>query len=622
MRNWHGNLSPFGVWHTGRRRDLLSATAIARLLFSDNEPGFFYDFDDWSTLFQDTAGTQPVTAANQGVALALDKSQGLELGPELVTNGTFDTDTDWVKNPGVTISGGEAVLSGPTGNPVLSQNGVFSAGKFYRVTFTVSGHVSGTASIRCYGTGGNEVIASASANGVVSVVYFSRADATGLIGFAGTSLTMNIDNISVRELKGNHATQATTAARPLTVIHPDGGVRNLLDRSEEFDDAAWEKRNLTVTDIDTITDISVGTATLMRVFQSSVSKNATETHTFSLDVEAGTRDVIFIEIGDGGIGDRRIKFNLTTGEFIYIGAAVTSSTADSLAVGGYRISISAIPASNTAPGLSVAFGFAPNSTNSTVTTVGDGSGTLIIRNPQHELGSEATPYQKRVNFLDVTEAGKRSIRRLYFNGTSHFMQTPTITPNTDKAQVFAGVRRVGPKSQAGAILGSSRILGGSSTSLEVFTPIISDSLDRDFAILQSGGSGNGSQVGRLTTFSDPPFSVVMTTQHNLRGSNFTERMKLRLDAVDRVMDPRNNNSLDTDFLADTWNIGRRGNNTSFFNGYIDQLITRFGTNLDSGAIETTEKYVSTKVPELVAASEVTWNASTDTYTQNLVGLGR
>jgi hypothetical protein len=267
------------------RRDLLNATAIARLLFSDDEPGVFYDFDDWSTLFQDTAGTQPVTAANQGVALALDKRLGLELGPELVTNGTFDTDTDWVKNPGVTISGGEAVLSGPTGNPVLSQNGVFSAGKFYRVTFTVSGHVSGTASIRCYGTGGNEVIASASANGVVSVVYFSRADATGLIGFAGTSLTMNIDNISVRELKGNHATQATTAARPLTVIHPDGGVRNLLDRSEEFDNAVW------------------------------------------------------------------------------------------------------------------------------------------IWGAQLELGSTATPYQKRVNFLDVTEAGKRSIRRLYFNGTSHFMTT-------------------------------------------------------------------------------------------------------------------------------------------------------------------------------------------------------
>jgi hypothetical protein len=48
------------------------------LLFSNDEPGVFYDFDDWSTLFQDTAGTQPVTAANQGVALALDKSEFAE----------------------------------------------------------------------------------------------------------------------------------------------------------------------------------------------------------------------------------------------------------------------------------------------------------------------------------------------------------------------------------------------------------------------------------------------------------------------------------------------------------------------------------------------------------------
>jgi hypothetical protein len=67
---------------------------------------------------------------------------------------------------------------------------------------------------------------------------------------------------------------------------------------------------------------------------------------------------------------------------------------------------------------------------------------VIYRVSSCELGSTATPYQKRVNFLDVTEAGKRSIRRLYFNGTSHFMTTPVITPNTDKAQVFAGVRKL------------------------------------------------------------------------------------------------------------------------------------------------------------------------------------
>ena len=44
------------------------------LLFAASEPGAWYDPSDLSTLFQDTAGTTPVTAVEQAVALMLDKS--------------------------------------------------------------------------------------------------------------------------------------------------------------------------------------------------------------------------------------------------------------------------------------------------------------------------------------------------------------------------------------------------------------------------------------------------------------------------------------------------------------------------------------------------------------------
>ena len=43
-------------------------------------------------MFQDRAGTTPVTADGQTVGLILDKSKGLVLGSELVTNGDFCTD--------------------------------------------------------------------------------------------------------------------------------------------------------------------------------------------------------------------------------------------------------------------------------------------------------------------------------------------------------------------------------------------------------------------------------------------------------------------------------------------------------------------------------------------------
>jgi len=43
-------------------------------LFVNGEQGFWYDPSDLSTLFQDSAGTTPVTAVEQPVGLILDKS--------------------------------------------------------------------------------------------------------------------------------------------------------------------------------------------------------------------------------------------------------------------------------------------------------------------------------------------------------------------------------------------------------------------------------------------------------------------------------------------------------------------------------------------------------------------
>lgn len=45
-------------------------------LFANGEQGFFYDPNDLSTMYQDAAGTVPVTAAGQLVGLMLDKSKG------------------------------------------------------------------------------------------------------------------------------------------------------------------------------------------------------------------------------------------------------------------------------------------------------------------------------------------------------------------------------------------------------------------------------------------------------------------------------------------------------------------------------------------------------------------
>ena len=45
-----------------------------KALFSNSEQGVWYDPSDRATLFQDSAGTTPVTAVEQPVGLILDKS--------------------------------------------------------------------------------------------------------------------------------------------------------------------------------------------------------------------------------------------------------------------------------------------------------------------------------------------------------------------------------------------------------------------------------------------------------------------------------------------------------------------------------------------------------------------
>ena len=197
-------------------------------LFSDGEQGVWYDPSDLTTLFQDTAGTTPVTTAGQTVGLMLDKSQGLILGPELVTNGRFDTDTTgWTTSANASLS-----LSSNALRITASSNGIATAsqaisgltiGKQYSFTFDIVAETQSTGN-PSYGSVGSNVPITSTGS---FTVYFT-ADATTVtirFGLGGAALAgeyIEIDNVSVKELPGYHATQATAAARPSYIVDADG----------------------------------------------------------------------------------------------------------------------------------------------------------------------------------------------------------------------------------------------------------------------------------------------------------------------------------------------------------------------------------------------------------------
>lgn len=210
--------------------------AIVRAIVSENN-GAWFDPSDLSTLYQDAAGTIPVTAVEQPVGLVLDKSQGLMLGPELITNGDFSNGaTGWLTGiaTGITgstsSSGGTATIyvTGSTSNDAdISLKQVCSIYRQVKITadvLSITGNLNVSLAIRTFNgsTYTFYVIPVSTSIGKISMVtpalpsgryidqvWFSVR--TSMLGAAGSVV---IDNISVRELYGNHATQSITASRP------------------------------------------------------------------------------------------------------------------------------------------------------------------------------------------------------------------------------------------------------------------------------------------------------------------------------------------------------------------------------------------------------------------------
>jgi hypothetical protein len=297
-----------GVNRLGASRSLLG-DAISNL-FSNGEQGCWYDPSDISTMFQEDTSAVPAIIG-QPVGTILDKSQGLNRGSELITNGSFDTDSNWTKAEGWSIAGGVAVANNISGKN-LSQTGLgLVTNAVYEVTFTIVTRSSGTVIVRL---GGSTPVSSLSYNAVGTYKVILRANASnntiavrGQGGFTGT-----IDNVSLKQIEGNHARQITSDKRPILARHPEGGIRNLFDYTQEFDD--WDKgTNITLTEdyatspdnTQTADRLQMGAQSLTYIRQ-LVSITAGETYTFSVYVKAtsGTSNFDMFSAGNFQLGQQ------------------------------------------------------------------------------------------------------------------------------------------------------------------------------------------------------------------------------------------------------------------------------------------------------------------------------
>ena len=338
-------------------------------------------YDDASLVFLPSGG-----AGKDGKAYSMKPVP--EYGSELVTNGDFATDSDWIKGTGWTISGGTANCDGTqTGNTLLYQNIGHSSNTLYRLQFTISNYVSGTIDFAL----DSPFFGAANSNGTF-VFDITPSSVGNFIVRADENFVGSIDNVSVKEIttsgdftfsRGSNLTATRVDSNGLI----EKGRENLLFQSNQFD-TTWSTPSTDVTPnqsgYDGSTDawlLEADVATSSANMNQSVSISGVMTA--SIYAKEGTTNWFRFSINDSGV-NTRAWFDLSgSGAVGTTAGNIIDARIESVGNGYFRCSITF---NATAANV---FLFIANADNSISYSLGD---NIYIQDAQIELGLVATEY--------------------------------------------------------------------------------------------------------------------------------------------------------------------------------------------------------------------------------------
>ena len=209
-----------------------------------------------------------------------------------------------------------------------------------------------------------------------------------------------------------------------------------------------------------------------------------------------------------------------------------------------------------------------------VTAIGQTVGRIIDKSGR---GNHLTAISDAARGLYQADVSGRPF--VLFDGVDDGYLTPTITPGTDKVQIFAGVRKLSDAA-TGVVVESST--GSGNGRFGIFAPASAAATNYQFASV-----GTAATLPIASGF-PAPTTDVLTALADISGPSAT----FRVDGVQRA---RTTSSQGTgNYIASPLYIGRRGGTTLPFNGRIYSLIVRFGPNLDAQRIRQVERYVAEK----------------------------
>lgn len=533
----------------------------AASLFAAGEQGVWYDPSDMSTMFQDAAGTTPVTAMEQPVGLILDKSKGLVLGPELVTNGDFSNGTTgWGTMNGATIVvvNGELEVTGYSTECFARARQYISVipGRTYLIRATAR---RGTAWPYPYLSpiAGTDYSTASRTNVTIGGYYVAQNNTIDLqVGLYGCgSGTVYFDNISVREVPGNHARQTTTASRPVLSAR-----YNLLTNTERFGATSWLK-------------FTTGSSTVLVTDNFGIAPDGTQTAT-RLQLT-----------GSGGFAEVFQRSSAVVAGVQYrvsIWMRSLSGTQNTTITGASPYS-SLVTVTEQWQQFSIAA--TATASNFGVDIIANALGAsasldILVWHPDLRVANESSslPVYQRVNTAtDYDITGFKPYLR--FDGVDDWLVTPSINfTSTDKVTVFAGVRKLSDATRGIIVEQMTSGLSGGITA---------------FAL--SGPQSNGASSYAAFSASAVALASVLAPSTNVLTGIFAPTVMI----AQATLKVNGGNSMvaDGNITASMVNqpitIGRRGTGVHPFNGRLYGLIVR-GAQTDDLHLTNVERYLANK----------------------------